>query len=397
MESPRHTPVLAPRRRRTSRRAAILLAVMAVVAAVALVARPYVRGASLVVRAADVHGWARSAAAFTVQRVEQTDITIPTRYGSMLAREYRPARRASQSVLLTTGVHALGIIEPRLVRLARELSASGVIVVTPELPDLKRYQLTSESTDLIEDAGVWLSRRSDPGSIARPGLMGVSFSGGLSVVAAGRPALRDRLAYVFSFGGHADLPRVLQFLAEGAGPDRPPHDYGVAILLLNVVSQVEGFVPAAQVAPLQRAIETFLWASRLTTVDQRAAAREFEHARQLGRELPEPSATLMKHVNDRAVKALGPTLLPHLAALGNKPALSPERSPAPRAPVYLLHGQDDSVIPATESRHLAQYLQGKTSVDLLVSSLLIHADAAGRASIIDGWMLVAFWSRLLQE
>ena len=47
------------------------------------------------------------------------------------------------------------------------------------------------------------------------GLMGISFSGGLSIVAAGRPTLRDRVAYVFSFGGHDDLPRVLRYLCTG--------------------------------------------------------------------------------------------------------------------------------------------------------------------------------------
>jgi dienelactone hydrolase len=375
----------------------VLLIVVVAALATVLAVRPYVRGASLVVRAADVHGWIRSAADLTIQSVEQKDITIPTRYGSIPGREYRPTRQASQAVLLTTGVHALGIVEPRLVRLARELSASGVIVVTPELPGLKRYQLTSESTDIIEDAGVWLSRRSDLGPIARPALMGISFSGGLSVVAAGRPALRDRLAYVFSFGGHADLPRVLGFLAKDEGPERAPHDYGVAVLLLNVVTQIDGLVPAAQVAPLRQAIETFLWASRLTMVDPPAADQEFERARQLARALPEPSATLMKHVNDRDVNALGPALLPYLATLGHDPALSPERSPAPAARVYLLHGQDDTVIPAAESRHLARYLEGKAPVTLLVSGLLIHADAAGRTSIIDGWKLVAFWTRILKH
>lgn len=66
------------------------------------------------------------------------------------------------------------------------------------------------------------------------------FSGGLSIVTAGCPALRNRLSYVFAFGGHDDLPRVLQYLCTGiegwpgARPwsERdtttmrgPPHDY----------------------------------------------------------------------------------------------------------------------------------------------------------------------------
>jgi hypothetical protein len=45
--------------------------------------------------------------------------------------------------------------------------------------------------------------------------MGISFAGGLSVVAAGRPALRDHVAYVFSFGGHGDMQRVLRYLCSG--------------------------------------------------------------------------------------------------------------------------------------------------------------------------------------
>ena len=42
----------------------------------------------------------------------------------------------------------------------------------------------------------------------------------------------------------------------------------------------------------------------------------------------------MDYVNARDVAHLGPILLPHVAALGGDPALSPARSPAPRAPVY---------------------------------------------------------------
>ena len=171
-----------------------------------------------------------------------------------------------------------------------------------------------------------------------------------------------------------------------------------AVLCIGLAPAVAGpLAPPVQAAPLQHAIERFLLASRLTLVDPRAAEQEFAHARHLERALPEPAATLMKHVNDRDVRALGPKLLPYLAALGNDPALSPERSPAPAARVYLLHGQDDSVIPAAESRYLARYLERKAPVDLLVSGLLTHADAGDHASIVEGWKLIAFWSRLLRD
>ena len=47
--------------------------------------------------------------------------------------------------------------------------------------------------------------------------MGISFSGGLAVVAAGRPTLRNHLLYVFSFGGDDDLRRVLKYFCTGKG------------------------------------------------------------------------------------------------------------------------------------------------------------------------------------
>ena len=82
-------------------------------------------------------------------------------------------------------------------------------------------------------------------------------------------------------------------------------------------------VPADQVAPLREGIGIFLRASSLTLVDMRQAEAEFARARAYAATLPEPSRTLMTHVNDRAVDKLGPLLLPvvdRLAAIGTGPA-----------------------------------------------------------------------------
>ena len=54
------------------------------------------------------------------------------------------------------------------------------------------------------------------------GLMGISFGGGLAVVAASRMA--DRAGWVLSFGGHGDLPRTLRVSVHrtAAGRHRAP-------------------------------------------------------------------------------------------------------------------------------------------------------------------------------
>jgi fermentation-respiration switch protein FrsA (DUF1100 family) len=297
-------------------------------------------------------------------------------------------------VLLVSGVHPDGIEDPRLVNLARELAATGVIVLAPEIEDLIHYRLTPRVTDTIEAVAHWMSTRPDVSGAGRIGLIGVSFSGGLSIVAAGRPSVRDRIAYVLSFGGHGDLPRVLRYLCTGEGAPVPPHDYALAVLLHQAA---ELAVPQEQVPHLREGIETFLEASSLTARDPGKAASLFAAARSLQLEMHEPSRTLLKHVSDRNVPALGASLVPYLNQLGQDPALSPERSPVPVAPVYLLHGADDNVIPAVESTRLAEYLRGRTRVRQLVTPFLTHVDVADRPGVNDTWEMIDFWKAILAE
>jgi pimeloyl-ACP methyl ester carboxylesterase len=206
--------------------------------------------------------------------------------------------------------------------------------------------------------------------------------------------VRDRVAYVLSFGGHGNLPRVLRFLCTGEGAPPRPHDYALAVVLHQAA---EIAVPAAQVAALRGGVETFLEASALNRTDREQAKQRFAEARTRELELAEPSATLLKHVNDGDVAALGAKLVPYLDQLGQDPALSPDRSPAPSAPVYLLHGVDDNVIPAVESARLAEHLRGKTRVRHLLSGFLTHVDVANRPGIKDTWEMIAFWKGVLGE
>ena len=57
-----------------------------------------------------------------------------------------------RAVTLVPGVHMDGIRESRLVGMAEDLAASGFTVLTVASPDLQRFRITPESTDIIEDA-----------------------------------------------------------------------------------------------------------------------------------------------------------------------------------------------------------------------------------------------------
>jgi fermentation-respiration switch protein FrsA (DUF1100 family) len=368
----------------------VILLVLLVVAA--WVTIPYVRAASLVVRVSGMHGpWLDRLGALQNVAVTTRDATIQGRGGAMRVRIYEPATRRARAMLLTGGVHAKGIDEPRLTKLARDIAVGGTPVVTAEIDDLLHYRITPRLTDALEDAILWVAADRGLAPDGRLGVFGVSFAGGLSIVAAGRPKASPHVAYVVSFGGHGSLPDVVKFLCTGEqadGTHRTPHDYGVVVALMNTAEQV---VPPDQVAPLRDAITSFMSASHLAMVDQKAAQQEFNHTVALTKALPEPARTLMTYVNTRNVKALGPILLPHTAAFTSDVALSPARSTTVTAPVFLLHGADDNVVPAIESRRLATTLEPRAPVHLLVTTLITHAEVDRPPTAGEVWELIRFF------
>ncbi len=384
--------------------------------AAAAVAAPvftsWLRAGSLIVRVANINGAPSVLAAVAESPVTTEEISVPTRHGPIRARLYRPAR-IRRAVVLTPGVHAFGIDEARLTGLAGALARLGLAIVTPESPDLQRYAITTRTVDLIEDTARWVAARRDLAADGRVGLAGISFSGGLSIVAAGRPGAAAVTAWVFAFGGHSDLPRVMRFLCGGLDPAAygplansrlalglgdgrtlKPHDYGTVVMLLALATRV---VPPEQVEPLTRAVLTYLEASCWDLVDKDRANRLWAQSREAEAVLPDPAATLLRHVNDRNVDALGPVLRPHVDDAPVPPDLSPGRSAIPRVPVFLLHGAGDTVIPAAESLALARYLEGRTPVRVLLSELITHAEMDHPPTTREVWELVRFFGEILRK
>jgi len=383
------------------RRHLLRIAALVVVAGAgaAWLAAPYVNALALVI---DISGrditW-RSWLPVRVSPVAHEDIAVPTRHGPVTGRLYRPiggADASTRTVMVVPGLHAAGVEEPRLDRLSRRLAATGITVLSLPLPDLRRFVVTPQSTDVIEDAARWISEQPTLAPTGRLGLIGISFGGGLSLVAAGRPALVDRLDMVVSFGGHGDLPRVLRYLCTGVLPDgtrQPAHDYGTVLFLLAALPHL---VPGDQVTALDRAVRVFLDASMVDVTEPARATSLFREARTLGDALPEPARSVMADVSARDATRLGPRLLALSETVGGDPALSPERSPATLAPVFLVHGAADTVIPQTETPSLAAFYDrasgraGKDSQWLLTPAVS-HADATHTVTLTDVWRLVRMW------
>jgi dienelactone hydrolase len=315
------------------------------------------------------------------------DLTLELSAGRVRARlYYRADRPRGPGVVVAHGVHYQGIDEKRLVPFARALAREGLVVLTPELAELADYRITGSGVGIIEDSVSYLESRRDHVSADRVGLLGFSFAGGLALVAAARPELEGKLSFVTSVGGHQDLSRVLHFLIHDeittpAGVvHEKAHEYGLVVL---VYGNLEHFAPAPDLPVLRGAFKAWL-------EEDRARARTFASQCTTAE-----GKRLWGLLESGTLGTLGPELDRLLAAQrAELSALSPSgHLHEIDAPVYLLHGAHDSVIPPSETSFGDREL-GSTPHAALVSPLLEHVEVNGAAGLGAELDLLAFMAHL---
>src|SRR5205085_534825 len=205
----RTSPATTTRKRR---KILIVLMVLGGVQVFSLVFHDFIhthlRGMSVLLRFSNPQatGW---GVHFAQHPFHEETASAQTPSGLLRYRIYRPLDVSNPGgMVLLHGVHHLGIEEPRLVSFARSLAGAGVEVMTPELHDLADYHVVPESVDQIGIAAVILSTQLHQSKI---GLMGLSFAGGMALLAAAKPEYSSKISFVAAIGAHDDLARVSRF------------------------------------------------------------------------------------------------------------------------------------------------------------------------------------------
>jgi dienelactone hydrolase len=304
------------------------------------------------------------------------------------ARLYVPSGVAHPAgMVLAHGVHRLGIDEPRLVRFSRAIASAGVVVLTPELRELADFRIEPHSIATL-GAAVRNLRAKVGG---RPvGLLGMSFAGGLALVAAADETYAPDIAFVVSIGGHDDLERVLRFFVTGE-IERPDgilekltaHEYGPLVV---AYSHIESFFPPEDVAVARESLRLWLW-------------ERFDDARKRAQGLGPSSRQRMESLFAHRLDTIAPELL---AEIERNKAELPRVSPSSclskvHVPVYLLHGAGDTVIPAVEALWLAHHTPQALLAETLVSSAISHVELRGQPGWRAELALVHFVARMLAQ
>jgi dienelactone hydrolase len=318
--------------------------------------------------------------------VRTRELIIAGRSRPIRARLYLPPGGHGPGLVVAHGVHHQGI-DGRLVPFARGLAREGLVVLTPALDELADYRIDPRSVSDLADSVAYLADRRDLVDDPRVGLLGFSFGGGLALLAAGEPAVRDRLSHVVSIGGYHDLGRVLRFFLTGLveSPEGTtsgqPHEYGPLVLVYRHLDQL---VPAGDRARARQALRAWLH-------------EEFGRARTLATKLVSSRARrLFAAIAQHQLGCLRERLQRLLVAdAGALEALSPRDKLARiRAPVYLLHGAADNVIPASETRWASLELDAHDH-QILVSPLLAHSAVKRELSVAAALELILFVSHLV--
>ena len=315
------------------------------------------------------------------------ELQIPTGNASVRARLYLPVGVAHPpGVVAVHGIHRLGVDEPRLVSCARAVAGAGFAVLTPEMSALADYHVDAASVTTIGDSAIWLDRRLG----GRPVTMtGVSFAGGLALLAAANPRYAPHIRALVLMGSYEDLARVSRFLAtsqeelpDGRSVPFPAHDYGASVF---VYAHLQQFFSAADLPVARQALRYWLW-------EQPEKAREL-----FGQLSPKGRATL-EALCERRIEAVRPRLLQAIKAdRAELAAASPHGQVANlRVPVFILHGSDDNVIPASESLWLAKEIPRAQVRAMLITSAFSHVDPNRRAGWYEQVRLVRFLGAVLR-
>ena len=303
------------------------------------------------------------------------------------AREYLPVHQPNApAMVIFHGVHHLGIDEPRLVAFAAAMASCGIRVLTPELPDIKDYRVSEASVMTIGGSVKWFAETTG-GPV---GVMGLSFSGGLALVAAADPLYHSDFKFVMAVGSQDSMSRVIEYYRTGSDvrPDGtvellPAHEYGPLVLEYEYL---DDFIPARDRAPVRAVLRAHLYE------DSRAEAQASLALNGIQRR---ETLELMDATSAATRARIAATAQKHAREMDG---LSPGgRLEGLKTPVYLLHGEGDNIIPAAETLWMASELPREELKAVLVSPVLSHLDLDGAGpGTMDYLRLLHFFAEVME-
>jgi pimeloyl-ACP methyl ester carboxylesterase len=308
--------------------------------------------------------------------------------GDAIADLYEPAEQPRGAVVLVPGLTPYGKDDPRLVSFARSLARDRFLVLVPEIANTRLLKVSAADSAIIADAIEELARRFAAGADPSVGLVAISFGAGPALLAAGETPAGRHVRFAVTIGAYYDIAAAIAFATTGAyqTPDGSsisvePNAYGEFVFLRGNADRVRD--------PQDRTL-------LMAIADRRLANPASSIADLVGRLGPEGRAVY--DLIDNRDPRLVPKLLAQLPGAVQQELrsldLQGRELPWLRGPVFLVHGKDDTVIPAGESMKLAGALGPRAELYLVEQFAHVDAGTAGLSDNLRLWRVVI---RVLEE
>lgn len=302
--------------------------------------------------------------------------------GELRAYLYRPSdARPFGAYLLAHGLHFLGPDDPRCDRFCRILASAGLLVLAPFLPDHLALRISPRVADDLAAAWEWLEAHPRRHGLPPPALFSISFGSHPATVLAAREGFRDRVGALVLFGGFVDFGASVRFAVTGRAEHEGevlavPYDpTNAPVVFLNLLPHL----PLA--ASLDREAVARAWRAMVEATWGRAAmkapgARDAA-AEAIAKDLGAPERELFltgcglregaRELFERGLAASGDAFRfidprPHLASV--------------KAPVVILHGRADDVIPWFEATKASRALAPGHPHRVLLSGMHTHSGSS---------------------
>jgi pimeloyl-ACP methyl ester carboxylesterase len=299
--------------------------------------------------------------------------------GPATADLYRSTERPGGAVVVVPGLTPHGKDDPRLVAFARSLARGQFLVLVPDIANTRALKVSAGDSAYVGDAIEELAERVAGGAERSVGLVAISFAVGPALLAAGETAAGRHLRFAVAIGGYYDIEAAIGFATTGAYrlPDGTwrqgeANQFGKFVFLRGNADRVADPADRARLAAI----------AERRLADPAAAIGDL--AARLG---PEARAVyeLIDNRDPERVAGLIARLPEAIRQELRRLDLKGRALPGLAGPVFLVHGEDDAMIPAGESVKLAAALGRRAELSLIERFAHVDAGAAGLGDSLRLW------------
>jgi pimeloyl-ACP methyl ester carboxylesterase len=279
---------------------------------------------------------------------------------------YDSPKSGATPIVFLHGMSPLGISDPRQVRAVQALVHAGFRVICPEIPAIRNLHIEAGSITVFIALlkNILADRVLAPGG--RLALFAPSFSGAICLKAATDAGVADRISAVCAMGSLAGIRGSMEYLFLSAEADA----YARFIVLANYLPLVKKYAALGRVFS---AMAHDNWSENAAENPLLPGIRKTGYTQEALRKLKAAQRKTAESLRDDGAFRAG--VFTELAPFMEKEIAAYDvLSVAPQitAPVFLLHGESDNVIPPQESQQLAARLRKNR---LVISPFVGHGDS----------------------